>query len=414
LAWRWYKFRFQFSRARHLRQVQFLLREHVGGGRRTAVSRHDLLLGGWNGMSACDFALKSGKLLDPSTRLEDSFYNELLASCDQQGEVALSDDLLLSSGYFERTSLAATISGHYRGVTDQADLLQVTREYLDRYLGRPIPYRPGRSRPGTMPRVRRITGSNCFEVLDGHHRLAMAMHRGAEQLDVVVAPGTGMTYVQKLLLDMSWLEGKRMLYQPVELPEVQAWPLMRKSTDRLYMMVDYLRKVGLYQPGRHLRYLDIGSCYGWFVSEMSKLGLDAHGIEMDPIATELGPLVYGIDPAQITIGDCILALGDEAHAADVVSCFSVLHHFVVGRGTSSPAELMRLLSERTRKVLFLDTGQAHESWFRWTLPEWTPEYVAAWILEHSDFARVEALGVDQDGGAPFRGKFGRTTFACTR
>jgi hypothetical protein len=43
------------------------------------------------------------------------------------------------------------------------------------------------------------------------------------------------------------------------------------------------------------------------------------------------------------------------------------------------------LAERTRKVLFLDTGQAHESWFRWTLPEWTTGVHRAVDLEALGF-----------------------------
>jgi hypothetical protein len=420
VAWPWYKFRFRFSRVRVLRQAQFLLRDHLGGGHRAVVSRHSLLLGGWNGMSGFDFALRSRKLLDPSTRLEDSFYDDLLSSYDENGEDALEETSIRASGYFQRIHLAATLSGHYRGVNDVPGLVQVTREYLDRYRDRPVKYRPGRSRPGSLPRVRRICGSEYFSVLDGHHRLAIEMHKGADELEVVVAPGSTTTYLQKLLLEMSWLDGSRRLYQPVEFPEVQTWPLMRKCRDRLAMMTAYLERTGsLGRPGTgpsagDVSYLDVGSCYGWFVSEMGKLGFVARGIEMDPLALELGPLVYRIDAEQISVGDCTALLSDEAHTADVVSCFSLLHHFVMGRGTSSAPELMSRLAHRTRQVLFLDTGQAHESWFRWVLPEWTPEYIASWIRDNSDFTRVEAIGVDDDGSGLFHGKFGRTIFACTR
>jgi hypothetical protein len=75
---------------------------------------------------------------------------------------------------------------------------------------------------------------------------------------------------------------------------------------------------------------------------------------------------------------------------------------------------MRLLAARSGRVLFLDTGQAHESWFRWTLQEWAPAYIASWIKANSDFNRVEAIGVDTDGTGAFSGKFGRTLFACSR
>ena len=172
ITWPWYKFRFRFSRVRFLRQLQFFLRDHLGGGQRAVVSRHNLLLGGWNGMSGFDFAMRSAKHLDPSTRLEDSFYDELLTSYNTDGGAALSEETIRSSGYFQRISLAARMSGHYRGVNDDEGLVQVTREYLDRYRGEPIKYRPGRSRPGTArrnalpgaahsPRSDRSTGAIC-------------------------------------------------------------------------------------------------------------------------------------------------------------------------------------------------------------------------------------------------------------
>lgn len=414
VAWPWYKFRFRFSRVRLLRQLQFLLRDHLGGGHRAVVPRHSLLLGGWNGMSGFDFAMRSAKLLDPSTRLEDSFYDELLSAYDLHGEAALEEESIRASGYFQRIHLAATLSGHYRGVNDVPGLVQVTREYLDRYRDRPVRYRPGRSRPGSLPRVRQICGSEYFSVLDGHHRLAIEMHKGASELEVVVAPGSTTTYLQKRLLEMSWLDGSRRLYQPVDFPEVQGWPLMRKCRDRLGMMTAFLERAGITASGGELSYLDVGSCYGWFVSEMGRLGFSARGVEMDPLAPEVGSLVYRLDPAQVSVGDCLDVLSDQERTADVVSCFSVLHHFVMGRGTGSAPELMGLLAARARRVLFLDTGQAHESWFRWVLPEWTPGYIASWVLQHSDFSRVEAIGVDEDGQGPFQGRFGRTLFACTR
>ncbi len=423
VSWQWYRFRFRFARVHLLRRAQFLARERGGGGRQMTVPTDKLLVGGWNCMSGYRWALRSGIKLDTSTRLKDSFYEEILATYDREGETALSDERLQSTDYYKRISVAASLSGHYRGERDAAPLTQVTREYLDRYLGRSVPYRPGRSLPGTHPQVRVIQGSDCYQVLDGHHRLAMAIHRGAEEANVLVAPGDAITYVQQLLLEMSWLDGSYRLYQPVDFPEVQTWQLMRKCSDRLAMMQEYLDAAGLLpssspasngHPGELPTYLDVGACYGWFVNEFGKLGFDARGIEMDPLALELAPLAYGLDPERLAIGDCIELLADARRTADVVSCFSVLHHFVMGRGTSSPEELIRQLDARTGQVLFLDTGQAHESWFRLTLPEWTPEYIAAWIRANSSFTRVEAIGIDTDGVGRFRGKFGRTLFACSR
>ncbi len=147
---------------------------------------------------------------------------------------------------------------------------------------------------------------------------------------------------------------------------------------------------------------------------MEHQGYDAYGIEQDPLAETLAELIYGLAPGRITIGDGVELLKNDTKRYDVVSCFSVLHHFVLGRSSSSAEELIKLLDRVTGEVLFLDTGEGHESWFKLVLPEWTPSYARQWILDHSSFTSVEAIGRDHDGVAPFEGKYGRTLFACTR
>ena len=59
-------------------------------------------------------------------------------------------------------------------------------------------------------------------------------------LEVLVERPKSVTPAQRLLRRMSWLDGQERLYQPVALPEVATWPLMRRCTDRLAMMLDFL------------------------------------------------------------------------------------------------------------------------------------------------------------------------------
>jgi hypothetical protein len=92
----------------------------------------------------------------------------------------------------------------------------------------------------------------------------------------------------------------------------------------------------------------------------------------------------------------------------------MLHHFVLGRTPHTAETLISLLDQATSDVLFLDTGERHESWFRLVLPEWSPAFARQWILDHTSFESVRILGTDRDNAAPFAGKYGRTLFACTR
>jgi 2-polyprenyl-3-methyl-5-hydroxy-6-metoxy-1,4-benzoquinol methylase len=160
-------------------------------------------------------------------------------------------------------------------------------------------------------------------------------------------------------------------------------------------------------------YLDVGSCYGWYVAQMLVRGFDARGIELDPKAVRLGEVAYGLDTRRIEVGECSeLLRTTDRH--DVVSCFSVLHHFAMGAGPCSAEELARLLDRVTGRVLFFDTGQSHEAWFRDLLPAWNIEYIVEWLRSHTTFRRVMALGVDHDDVEPFADNYGRMLFACVR
>jgi protoporphyrinogen oxidase len=414
ISWRVYRLAFSISHVGWLRQLHFRVRDRLTRNRSQVVSVDRLLVGGWNGMSGRRFAEKTGLLLDPSTRLADSAQVDLLRRYDADPDTMDNYQALKETEYFKRIRLASSISGHHRGASSDEELAQLAREFLDRYRGKEIPYRPGRSHASVAPRVRRIDRSDCFEIRDGHHRLAIELVRGARELEVLVERPTSVTPVQHLLRRMSWLDGQERLYQPVALPEVAEWPLMRRCTDRLSMMLNFLEKTGRSPDSGDRSYLDVGACYGWFVEQMQSRGFDSSGIEQDPLSRTLAPLIYRLDPERLHIGDAVELLERQSTTTDIVSCFSMLHHFVLGRSTSTAEELIALLDKVTGDVLFLDTGQSHETWFRLVLPEWTTDYIERWILANTTFTSVRALGTDQDDVAPFAGKYGRTLFACTR
>jgi len=415
LSWHLYRIAFALSTIAWLRRIQFRLRDYATNSRRRVVPVDQLLVGGWNGLSARRFAEASGLLLDSSTPLVSSAQVDLLERFDVQGEDFYSNDAALrATPYFERVKIAAQLSGHHRGARSDEELTQLAREFLDRYCERPIPYRPGRTSASVTPRVRAIADSDCYEIRDGHHRLAIAVARGATEVEVTVERPRSTTAAQRLLRQMSWLDGKDRLYQPVPLPEVATWPVMRRCTDRLAMMSDFLDSVYDSPPDGERSYLDVGACYGWFVEAMRERGFDARGIERDPLARQLAGLVYGLPAERLIIGDAVDLLAEANTRYDVVSCFSVLHHFVLGRAAQSAEALMFLLDQATKDILFLDTGERHESWFKLVLPEWSPSFARQWILNNSSFANVRILGTDRDDVAPFAGKYGRTLFACTR
>ena len=178
------------------------------------------------------------------------------------------------------------------------------------------------------------------------------------------------------------------------------------------MMLNFLN--GVNQLDESPSYVDLGSSYGWFVNRLMREGYDAYGVERDNCAIDTGKICYSLPDKRILRRELVSFLLDQDRKYDVVSCFSVLHHFALGRGTVSDHTFMGLLDKVTKHILFLDTGQSTEAWFHETLAGWDPQFIQRWILKHSSFDKVTPLGIDADRRWPYGRNYGRTLFACTR
>ena len=159
------------------------------------------------------------------------------------------------------------------------------------------------------------------------------------------------------------------------------------------------------------RVVDIGSYYGWFVSRFVAAGYNAVGIERDRQAIHIGQLVYGNLEGKVLWDDARTALSEEAIQSDVICCLSVMHHYVMGKYSTSADEFLKLLNERTRKVLFLEMGEEHEQWFARSLAGWNKDLIKNWVIENTDFKIAHELGRDSDNKGRYRNNFGRMLFA---
>lgn len=368
---------------------------------RTVVPLDKLLLGPQNARrhTAAEFAAATGDLLWPSTPVTEGPHVELLRLAAGR---ELTDADILASPYGRMARQAIRAHGAYFDATDDAGVVAVARRFLA-------------GDPGDRPEpllVAPIRGSDCYQLLDGHHRAARAAVGGARTVEVTAKWAPVTTPLQDLLTEMTWLDGDRQLYQPLPGAELRSgWPTVRRCTDRLDKLTEFLGEHGIDPPAT---YLDVASCYGWFVHRLGELGYDAEGMERDPLARPLGRAAYGLDPARVHIGDCVDLLRATDRRRDVVSCFSLLHHFVLGRAKADHTELLRLLDGVTGRVLFLDTGQEHEAWFRTSLRGWDPERIAAELAEHTTFDKIVDLGPDADAVPPHADNYGRHLFACLR
>lgn len=387
------------------------------------VKMDRLLCGGENGLAAAQYARHTGNVIRPSTPVTDSPHVDLLRQYRLLGKLVFEPEIFEETDYFKYARECINVTGDYLSCTREDEIHSLAERFAALYRGT-LPaddpavkkhFRP----PGSIVYVRPIKFSNCFEVVDGMHQLAIACVTGRQQYKVYVMPPEVITPVQQLILDHAFCRGSnRELYQPIDVPELGVeWRLIRKCADRFKLMEDFLITHGMMPPAC-LTYLDIACSYGWFVKQFDKLGFDARGGgEIDWAACEIGRHVYGLREGQVTRGEVVHFLQSNTRTHDVVSCLSLLHHFLLGapyRASISAEEMIRLVDRATGKVLFFDMGQEHEGWFREKLNGWNPDFIEQWLLKNTTFSQIHRLGTDHDNVPPFEDNYGRTLFACVR
>ncbi len=379
------------------------------------VPINKLLRGGENGIRAAKYAELSGNFMRPSTPIIHGHHIKLLQLFDQIGEKIFEEGTLKETDYYKNALQCIHLTGSY--FYDDPEMIQtLARRFINQHIGLKeiLPAQPGQSEIGQPIWVRPIRDSSYYEVIDGNHRIALAYMKGETSIRArIYDKEPTYTPLQQLLLDSLWINKKKWLYQPVDSPELnENWKLVRKSKDRLILMKNFLKNIeGLKS------YLDIGSCYGWFLSQMKKEGFDVFGMDRDPFAVDIGQHVYDLDKSHVMLGDIGASLKqcvDEKKSFDIVSCFSVLHHYALGKSSLSAQDFMQLIDKVTGKVLFFETGQDHESAFEGSLNGWNDDSIPKWIQQNSTFKKVIFLGKDKDNIPPFEGYYQRALYACTR
>lgn len=374
-----------------------------------------VLCGDNHGLTAAHYSRVIGDPLWPSTPLSQSPHVMLLQRYKEIGLRVLEPEELQHTEYFGHAARIIDVFGNYFEARDREHVRDIAKRFVSWLEGHNFdtPRGSGHSDGREPIVVRPILHSDCYQTVNGHHRLAIAYVRGLREICALVNGPAVLTPLQQLLLDVLWVKGRTEMYQPIDAPEVARWTLTRRCTDRFAKIREFLTEQNLLPP-HATSYLDVGCSYGWFVAQMQKLGFSAYGVERDPIALAVGHLCYRLDARRTLRGDCVRFLRDCQTVYDVVSCFSLLHHFVLGRCAVSAEQFARLLDRVTGRVLFLDTGQNHEAWFRGSLREWDAEYIECWLRRNTTFKSIWRPGADEDARPPYEANYGRMLFACVR
>jgi hypothetical protein len=136
-------------------------------------------------------------------------------------------------------------------------------------------------------------------------------------------------------------------------------------------------------------------------------------VERDPMAISVGREMYGLKAAQVHRADSVMFLRGLKTKYDVVSCFSLVHHFVLNDFGVTPEELLHLLDSATGRVMFFDMGQEHE-YPNSKLAGWNEDRIHSWLKANSTFERIVRMGPDEDAVPPNQHNFSRMLFACVR
>lgn len=327
------------------------------------------------------------------------------------------------SRYVRMASGVAAAAGHFHGMKDPADVVNSLHRFRQAR-GKVLPPVPD----SELPVLAEFGSSGWYEILDGHHRLALAAYHDPQGLEAVRVRvrGSVPSWWATKLRRVAMTKGRRELYQPLpeEVGEVASWPLVRTCSERVDMILQDLRHRvnGPLGRGPINTALDLGCSTGYFTQALANARLTALGVDSDPRALQIAEAAWKAPAGFLGFyrANIEAYLQDKAAPmpeADVVLFLSCLHHWGLGMNNGlTVAEVLGLLGAKTRRVLYLDSGQEHESWFRGRLPGWNPETLARWVCKYGGFGSYQVLGADEDGaaGTPYAGNYGRTLFAFVK
>ena len=383
------------------------------------------LIPGEAGFDAEIWADLTGDMKRASKLLADSPHVKFLELYRVMGKSLFRQKNFARTAYFKNAVDCIRIVGSYfnqktiDGLRGQAQSFVELYERIEKgeVLEVKYPSEEGHSERGSLPVVRKTWTPNTVQIDDGLHRLAVTWVLGQKTANVIVLGPSMPTALQSLVGKVSRCSGERELFelhQPIEGVEFDdSWPIVRQCHDRFGMMLKCITS-NQQQTSRKWSVLDLACSYGWFVKKFEKRGFDVVGVDSNPAALKIGQIAYGLKAEQLVRCDVQTFLHSCDRTYDVVLLLSILQDYLPKSDFGRAEDVLKKVDTITERVLFFETGQAHEKWFRDSLPEWNHNFIINFIKEHTTFTQVIPLGTDSDNTGGFRQNFGRTLFACVR
>jgi hypothetical protein len=169
------------TRAAHIERLLMLISHRPGY---LAIDPKSLLMGCQGGLDPAAFDDESQHRWPLGTPMRESPHVQLLLQARNAAR-ELSDEEILDSDYWRLVESILDCSGDYFGARDRGDVMAVVRGFLNwSFNGTARLTASGGSAPNDKVLVARATGSQRFHVIDGHHRVAVAILHGDETIRV--------------------------------------------------------------------------------------------------------------------------------------------------------------------------------------------------------------------------------------
>lgn len=375
-----------------------------------------LLIGQQSGIPLKYWVKLSGEEDRISVPLVSSPYVSFLMEVQKNKKLIYNNSFLENSPYFKLGLICINTIGHFMGAKNKEELKKWMQTYFLLYQNKLkgqvadiiLKIEDGHSKQGDPIKLRKIKHSNCYEIIDGHHRVAMDYLMGKKEIRAIIID-KGYSILQEKLLKINITHGRE-LYQPIDKLDVLSWPVIRRCDDRFEMMRSFL----LSKKIKEGSVLDLACSYGFFLKKFKETGLNVFGLDRDKRAIEICKLVNHLDSKELKIDRIENFLQNSKCQWDIVLFLSILHHYIIGKEPGEFSQILKQLDKITGKILFLDMGQNHEEWFSTTLANWDEDYIIKKIKENTSFKQIIPLGKDKDNLGKYTKNYGRTLFACVR
>ncbi len=401
-----------FKKKSHLFKISFA---QVLKNKKETISMDKILIGSQAGYPLETWVEMSKEFSRLSTPISQSPYVQFLQEVSQNEDILNNDEKIATSSYYKMGMSCIQTAGTYMGATNSSELITWMKSYYQSYKSfinhteqEPFPFKQGHSGKNDLICVAKIKNTDFYEVLDGHHRIAFHYITASKEIEALVAY-TKYSGLQHFLLKINQIHDVE-LYQPINKIEVLNWPVVRKCTDRFDKMLSILKQEHIDSGSM----IDLACSYGFFPKSFKKNGFTVKGLDRDPDAIVVAKEITGLEADEVIcerIEDYFKKTNDKF---DVVLFLSILHHYAIGKEPGNVIAMLQQLDKITNKVLFLDTGQGHEAWFKKSLKDWDEKYIEDLILKNTSFKKVVNLGTDNDNVGKYVDNYKRALFACIK